>query len=72
MMGHATDYGLQEATSNRTSQAISVSEVLESRALSVREKYKWTEEVLKRFRYHRLKNPAYNLLTAASAAFTMG
>ena len=42
-------------TIEQVRQFMGGSEALEFRALSVGEKYKWIEEVLIRFRYHRLK-----------------
>jgi len=36
-------------------QFLEGSEALESRGLTAKEKYYWIEEVLIRFRYHRLK-----------------
>jgi hypothetical protein len=44
----------QLQTIEQVEQFLGGSEALEFRALSVGEKYKWIEEVLIRFRYHRL------------------
>jgi len=42
-------------TIEKVRQFLGGSEALEFRALSVGEKYNWIEEVMIRFRYHRLK-----------------
>jgi len=42
-------------TIEQVRQFLGGSEALEFRALSVGEKYDWIEEVMIRFRYHRLK-----------------
>jgi hypothetical protein len=38
------------------------SQEVEFRGLNAREKYTWTEEVLKRFRYHKLKRAGKGLI----------
>ena len=47
------DEGLQ--TIEQIKRFLEGSEAVEFKALSVEEKYRWIEEVLIRFRYHRLK-----------------